>query len=141
MSIELEKQSLSTLKEWATSLGIRGVSNARKSELVDLLTRVGEKRVEYAISMTQKKEEAQKEDPPKAPARKKKEPAGKSSPERPKRATAPKENRPSYSPAPLSNRGGFGSYAPSYRAQLENNEAGNGSREIEDMFEGKSDEE
>ena len=43
MSIDLEKESLLTLKEWAHLLGIRGMSNARKPELIDLLTKVGEK--------------------------------------------------------------------------------------------------
>ncbi len=52
MSIVLEEQSLATLKEWAHALGIRGMSNARKSELIDLLSQVGEARIQHAMEIT-----------------------------------------------------------------------------------------
>ena len=52
MSIVLEEQSLATLKEWAHALGIRGMSNARKSELIGLLSQVGEARIRHAMELT-----------------------------------------------------------------------------------------
>ena len=49
MAINLEEQSLATLKEWANLLGIRGVSAARKGEMVELLSRVGEEKIQYVL--------------------------------------------------------------------------------------------
>ncbi len=171
MSVDLQKQSLATLKEWAHLLGIRGVSNARKADLVDLLTRVGEKRVEYAMGLAAEKEKQAAEEaknapgaaagetvsadkktysirpngtirtgrpgrPPKAdrylrmensakPAEEKAEPAEKPeqpAAERPVPAPSPERRmtyRRSYESSfpRSSNRSGFGTYAPSYRAQ------------------------
>ncbi|MBO4873504.1 MAG: transcription termination factor Rho [Lachnospiraceae bacterium] len=171
MSIDLEKESLVTLKEWAHLLGIRSISNARKPELVDLLTRVGDKRVEYAKNLAEQTRIANGEPPreKKKPGRKSKkqleeeaaaraaasqekaaeqaesktaaddtkaEPSptpryfryANASEEKktdgsPERADKPERRtvRSVYDPSPIRNpgRGGFGSYAPSYRAQLE----------------------
>ena len=113
MSVELEKQSLATLKEWTQALGIRGMSNARKAELINLLSQVGEARIEHAIKLLEeKKKPAKPETPPEAAPQ-------------PRSEEAPAQ-RPNYlrggdmAPAPRSGgRGGFGSYAPSYRAQAE----------------------
>ena len=113
MSVELEKQSLATLKEWTQALGIRGMSNARKAELINLLSQVGEARIEHAIKLLEeKKKPAKPETPPEAAPQ-------------PRSEEAP-ARRPNYrrggdtAPAPRSGgRGGFGSYAPSYRAQAE----------------------
>ena len=55
MSVELEKQSLATLKEWTQALGIKGMSNARKAELISLLSQVGEARIEHAIKLLEEK--------------------------------------------------------------------------------------
>ena len=169
MSIDMEKESLLTLKEWAHLLGIRGMSNARKPELIDLLTKVGEKRVEYARNLSEQKR-LENGEPPRekkkpgrkskkqleeeaaaAAARQEKEEKGEAEtekagekpspapasryvrysttseekktesaadrPDRPERRTV----RSVYDQSPIRNpgRGGFGSYAPSYRAQLE----------------------
>ena len=113
MSVELEKQSLATLKEWTQALGIKGMSNARKAELISLLSQVGEARIEHAIKLLEeKKKPAAQETVPEAAS----EPRIEEGPAR----------RPNYrrggdtAPAPRSGgRGGFGSYAPSYRAQAE----------------------
>ena len=113
MSVELEKQSLATLKEWTQALGIKGMSNARKAELISLLSQVGEARIEHAIKLLEeKKKPAAPETVPETAA----EPRIEEGPTR----------RPNYrrggdtAPAPRSGgRGGFGSYAPSYRAQAE----------------------
>ena len=169
MSIDLEKESLVTLKEWAHLLGIRGMSNARKPELLDLLTKVGEKRVEYARDLSEERRIANGEPPreKKKPGRKSKkqleeeaaaaaaaaaqkeaeekakqeaaaapvsplarysrlspsfedrrsDPGSQDRTDRPERRTV----RSIYDQSPMRNpgRGGFGSYAPSYRAQLE----------------------
>nr|MBQ6241058.1 transcription termination factor Rho [Lachnospiraceae bacterium] len=146
MSIELEKQSLSTLKEWAHALGIRGMSNARKADLVALLSQVGDARIEHAMNLTggpkeqavrgrprlnrnadaapkpaaeEPPEEAPAEEPPK-PAEPAREPNDNIS------GTGENSRRPNYrrayeSPVAVTrgNRGGFGSYAPSYKAQAE----------------------
>ena len=176
MSIDLEKESLVTLKEWVHLLGIRGMSNARKPELVDLLTKVGEKRVEYARNLAEQKriengepprekkkpgrkpkkqveeEEAAaaaaapEEEPAEAeqPAEEEKTPVAAPAPryfryssqtddrktesgaDRPERTDRPERRtvRSIYDQSPIRNpgRGGFGSYAPSYRAQLESTE-------------------
>ncbi|MBP3728759.1 MAG: transcription termination factor Rho [Lachnospiraceae bacterium] len=148
MSVDLNKQSLSTLKEWAQALGIRGMSNARKGELVSLLSQVGEARIEHAIKLTGEREEvkprgrkkavpqeatpkvAEKEEKPEkvvkrvAPAARKEAPPTEAFAETEVRETPPR--RPAYrrsyegSSAPRSGgRGGFGSYSPTYRAQAE----------------------
>ncbi len=161
MSVDLEKQSLATLKEWVHLLGIRGMSNARKADLVDMLTRVGEKRVEYAMGLAEAKkktEQASSEeksegsekaaDLQKVPGRRGRKPKVRPEAEESKPAvTEPPEEKPapvketpaetvqtapdrerrtpyrrSFDPSPSSrslNRSGFGSYAPSYRAQVE----------------------
>ena len=155
-------------------MGIRGVSNARKADLVDLLTRVGEKRVEYAMGLAAEKEKQAAEEanaaaetaeagaatdekktysirpngtirtgrpgrPPRADRYLRTETAAKPAEE--KTETAEKTERtddaPASAPAPAperrqvyrrsyessfprsSNRSGFGTYAPSYRAQAE----------------------
>ena len=169
MSIDLEKESLLTLKEWAHLLGIRGMSNARKPELIDLLTKVGEKRVEYARNLSEQKR-LENGEPPRekkkpgrkskkqleeeaaaAAARQEKEEKGEAetekanekpspapasryvrysttSEEKKTESAADRPDRPErrivrsvYDQSPIRNpgRGGFGSYAPSYRAQLE----------------------
>ena len=171
MSIDLEKESLVTLKEWVHLLGIRGMSNARKPELVDLLTKVGEKRVEYARNLSEQKRIENGEPPrekkkpgrkpkkqqeeeaaepaapeeetakPEQPAEEEKTPAAAPAPryfrystqteDRKTESSAERTDRPErrtvrsiYDQSPIRNpgRGGFGSYAPSYRAQLESTE-------------------
>ncbi len=171
MSIDLEKESLVTLKEWAHLLGIRGMSNARKPELVDLLTKVGEKRVEYARNLSEQKRIENGEPPrekkkpgrkpkkqleeeaaapaaseeeaaePEQPAEEEKTPVAAPAPryfrystqteDRKTESSAERTDRPErrtvrsiYDQSPIRNpgRGGFGSYAPSYRAQLESAE-------------------
>lgn len=117
MSIDLEKQSLATLKEWAHLLGIRGMSTARKPELIDLFKRVGDKRIEYAMSLAAAKNGGE------APVEKKKRGRPKKS-ETEARAqkAAPVQAQPTEAPEQKRRspgRGGFGSYAPSYRAQTE----------------------
>ncbi|MBO4837992.1 MAG: transcription termination factor Rho [Lachnospiraceae bacterium] len=143
MSIELEKQSLSTLKEWAHALGIRGMSNARKADLVALLSQVGEARIEHAMNLTGgPKEQAVRGRPrlnrnadaapkpaepaPEAPKAPEEEPPRPAEPDDNISGTGETSRRPNYrrayeSPvaATRGNRGGFGSYAPSYRAQAE----------------------
>ena len=157
MSVDLEKQSITTLKEWVHLLGIRGMSNARKADLVDMLTRVGEKRVEYAMRLAEEKktseggsatQESSEEParprrgrPPKAlkaAEEKKEETSSPAQPEAVKPAAAPEKPAETAAPAAeqrerrmpyrrpfesssgrSSNRSGFGSYAPSYHAQME----------------------
>ena len=67
MSLEIEKQSLLTLREWTKLLGIKGVSTLKKPELIDLLTRVGESRIEMALRMKQESEAEKAVEAEKAP--------------------------------------------------------------------------
>ena len=182
MSLNIEKQSLSTLKEWAQLLGIRGISTLRKPEMVDLLNRVGESRIEKALVIqAEKQAESGKQEAPPAEEKEAAAPAPHKR-GRPRKVTAPAEAQapqpaateeaPAEQPEEeatekpggirailstekrdpnetkpyrkrLSNsyasttpqtttrpasRGGFGSYAPSYRAQVENSENGGGER-------------
>ena len=143
MSVELEKQSLATLKEWVHLLGIRGMSNARKAELIDLLSKVGDKRIEYAMSLAEekKKQTETEEKVPEAPAEP--APAEKTPAEnllKPAQTTSDvPERRTPYrrtfesSFGRSSNRSGFGSYAPSYRAQAEASE--NQERPVRNRYE------
>ena len=51
MSINIEDQSLPTLKEWAKLLGIKGTSTFRKPQMVDLMNKVGADRIEKALRL------------------------------------------------------------------------------------------
>lgn len=136
MSVELEKQSLATLKEWANALGIRGMSNARKAELVALLSQVGESRIEHAMKLVGEKEEKPARGRRKKTAPPETEGSADPKPEeaQPAEKAAEEDNaarRPAYrrgntgvgygntAPPRSGGRGGFGSYAPTYRAQAE----------------------
>ena len=51
MSIIIEEQALPTLKEWAKLLGIKGTSTFRKPQMIELMNKVGPKRIEKALRL------------------------------------------------------------------------------------------
>ena len=114
MSMDLEKQSLVTLKAWAHALGIRGMSNARKADLVALLSQVGEARLAHAQKLVEEKDKKPEPAPAPAPEESVPEPEEEETPRRPNYRRGETAQ-----PARSGGRGGFGSYAPSYRAQAE----------------------
>ncbi len=158
MSLDIEKQSLPTLKEWARLLGFRGISTFRKPQLIELLNKAGEERISYVLKQQSGKDEAAEKPEAAKEALSSAENSAEAQtiPEpqsEPETKTAEEDNseisgvaddekqdhrgRRRYTNMTfnernrnLTGRSGFGTYAPSYRAQQEEKPRGQAPQDI-----------